>query len=134
MNTTLSDSVNSLGSVSADARIFLLVCGVVLCLWVVLELRKRKLLVSISLLFFTLSLSFLLFALVPSLFNQAAYMVGIKYPPLLYLILAIIAVMVLAGHLASRLSLVDERCRRLAQEIALMKTPGEQENSKGNNA
>jgi hypothetical protein len=126
MNAILAETLET-GSVSTDARIFLFTCGIVLALWVILALRKRKLLVSLSLLFFTFSLGFLLFAIFPSLFNQTAYLVGIKYPPLLYLIAAIISFLILAVHFASRLSLVDERCRRLAQEIALVRAMSEEQ-------
>jgi hypothetical protein len=126
MNAILAETLET-GSVSTDARIFLFTCGIVLALWVILGLRKRRLLVSLSLLFFTFSLGFLLFAIFPSLFNQTAYLVGIKYPPLLYLIAAIISFLILAVHFASRLSLVDERCRRLAQEIALVRAMSEEQ-------
>lgn len=126
MNALFAETLET-GGVSTDARVFLFTCGIVLALWVILELRKRRLLVSLSLLFFTFSLGFLLFAIFPSLFNQTAYLVGIKYPPLLYLIAAIISLLVLAVHFASRLSLVDERCRRLAQEIALVRAMSEEQ-------
>jgi hypothetical protein len=39
----------------------------------------------------------------------------------LYEIIAYFLLVVLIAYMASRLSVVDERCRRLAQEIALMK-------------
>jgi hypothetical protein len=62
---------------------------------------------------------FMAFAVAPGVFNSLAYAIGIRYPPLLYLILAVLSLSVVILHVAARLSLIDERCRRLAQETAL---------------
>jgi hypothetical protein len=43
------------------------------------------------------------------------------YPPLLYEIIAYFLLVVLIANMASRLSVVDENYRQLAQEIALIK-------------
>jgi hypothetical protein len=109
-----------MGSISPQARIFLLACGLFLCFWALRRARERSLLVSMCSLFISIGAGMLLFALFPRFFDRISYLVGIKYPPLLYLILGLLIFMVLTAHLASRLSLVDQRCRRLAQELALL--------------
>jgi len=109
-----------MGSISPQARIFLLVCGLFLCFWALRRARERSLLVSMCSLFISIGAGMLLFAIFPRFFDRISYLVGIKYPPLLYLILGLLIFMVLTAPLASRLSLVDQRCRRLAQELALL--------------
>jgi hypothetical protein len=109
------------GGASIAARVFALCCGATLCVWTVQKLRKRTLLISICSLFVAIGSGLMAFAVFPGVFNRVSYALGVKYPPLLYLILAILSLLVVILHLAVRLSLVDERCRRLAQEIALTK-------------
>jgi hypothetical protein len=112
--------IAEIGSISTQARLFLLVCGFLLCLWALRRLRDRTLLVSMCSLFMGIGLGMLFFALFPAFFDGVSRWVGIKYPPLLYLILGLLIFMAITAHLASRLSLVDQRCRRLAQEMALL--------------
>lgn len=112
------DAVVTLGA-SVSARLFALVCGAALCLWTVYKLRKRTLLISICSLLVAIGGGLMAFAVAPQAFNQLSYAVGVKYPPLLYLMLAILSLLVVILHLAARLSIIDERCRRMAQEIAL---------------
>jgi Uncharacterized conserved protein (DUF2304) len=77
------------------------------------------LLLSIGSIFTAVGLGLVGFAAVPTLFDRVAYAVGVKYPPLLYLILLLLCLSGLLLHLASRISLLDTRCRRLTQELAL---------------
>jgi|SRR5581483_2370706 len=110
------------GNISAEARLFMFICGLLFLLWTISELRQRKLLVTIASLFVLTGLGFIWFALVPNLFDSVAFAIGIKYPPLLYLILGYFVLLALIGNLAARLSMVDERCRRLTEELAIMDT------------
>jgi len=108
------------GHVATEARVLIALCGLVLCIWSLVKLRRRSLLVPTCTLFLTVGGAFVLFALFPTLFDQLSYAVGIRYPPGLYLIACVFAMILLVIHLAFRLSLLDERCRRLAMEIALL--------------
>jgi len=110
--------------VSWGARVFILLCGLVVFLWVLRKLRRRELLVPICSMVLAVGLALVCFAVRPTLFDAISYAVGVKYPPLLYLILIILWLVFLVLHLAIRLSAVDARCRRLAQEIALMTNDG----------
>jgi Uncharacterized conserved protein (DUF2304) len=84
-----------------------------------LKLRRRSALVPTCSLFLTVGLLFLAFTAFPNAFDQLSYALGVKYPPVLYLIGCLFVLILLIVHLATRLASVDERCRRLAQEIAL---------------
>ena len=103
------------------ARVFVLVLGAILVAWTLANLRRRLLLISMGSLFLAIGFLLILFGIVPNVFNQIAYGLGVQYPPLLYLIGAVVLLMLINVHLASRLSVVDLRCRRLAQELALSK-------------
>jgi Uncharacterized conserved protein (DUF2304) len=110
-----------IGSVSWQARSFTLACGIVLSLWTLTKLRNRALLVPICSLFITVGLGLITFSAAPMFFDTLAYSVGVQYPPLVYLIVAILLLMAIIVVFAIKLSSVDERCRRLAQELALMR-------------
>jgi len=107
---------------TGHARIVIFAFGVLLLLWTVSRLGKRSLLVSLGGVFMTVGAGLIGFAIVPGAFDQFAYLLGVKYPPLIYLIVALIALLALNVHLAARVSLLDVRCRRLAQEIAIQAT------------
>ena len=119
----ITDSFGQLSSagVSPTARVFAAICGIVLCFWAMRKLSKRELLIPICSMIIAVGLSLVAFASVPALFDQVSYLVGIKYPPLLYLILVVLCLLVVILNLAARLSIIDSRCRRLAQEVALIK-------------
>ena len=108
------------GHVSIEARLLTGFCGVALLIWSILKLRRRSVLVQTCSLFLTVGAIFVLFAIFPKAFDQFSYMLGVKYPPVLYLIGCTFVLIVMIVHLASRLALTDERCRRLAQELALL--------------
>jgi hypothetical protein len=107
--------------VSLGGRIFAGICGVALFSWTLRKLSKRELLIPISSLNLAVGLGLAAFALVPSVFDQLSLAVGIKYPPLLYMMLAMLTVLVLVLFLSAQLSIVDGRCRRLAEEAAMLR-------------
>lgn len=107
--------------VRLGGRLLVFTLGLLLCGWTLIQLRRRTLLISLSSLFITIGALLILFAFFPFAFNQFAYWLGVQYPPLLYLVGAVVILMLVNVHLASRLSMVDMRCRLLAQELALQK-------------
>jgi hypothetical protein len=119
----LDSGMTPLGHVSPEARVLIPLCGLGLCIWSLLKLRRRSLLVPTCSLFLTVGPVFIFFAAFPGFFDRLAYLIGITYPPVLYLIGCIIILMVMIIHLAFRLSLIDERCRRMAIELALLGSP-----------
>lgn len=107
--------------VSLGARIFAMICGVALSAWTIRKLSKRELLIPISSLNLAVGIGLAAFALVPGLFDKISFAIGIKYPPLLYIMLAVLTVLVLVLFLSAQLSVLDGRCRRLAQEISMLR-------------
>ena len=116
------------GHLSTEARILTCFCGLALFGWSLLKLRRRSALIPTCSLFLTVGLLFLAFTAFPNAFDQLSYFLGVKYPPILYLIGCLFVLILLIVHLATRLSAVDERCRRLAQEIALQQAQAANEN------
>jgi hypothetical protein len=113
-----------LGRVSTEARVLTLLCGVGLCFLALVKLRRRSLLAPTCSLFLAVGGVFILFAVFPNAFDRLSYLVGVKYPPVLYLMACVFALMLMIIHLAARMSVLDERCRRMAQEMALREAAG----------
>lgn len=114
--------------VSHEARLFVLVIGIALCGWTFSRLGKRSLLLSMGSILIAVGVGLICFASFPSLFDRGAYALGIKYPPLLYLIILLLCLSGMLLHLASRISLLDTRCRRLTQELAFLQHQAQKEN------
>ena len=104
---------------SVYARILLLFTGVALACWSMLRLRERHLLISISAFFIATGLGLVLFAAFPAPFDRLSFVLGIHYPPILYLICVVLVLMALIVHLGSQLSRLERRCVRLVQEQAM---------------
>jgi len=101
------------------ARIVIFTSGLLVLGWTLHKLRRRVLLVPIGSLFLLTSTILISFAASPHIFDTLAYALGIDYPPALYLVGVSILLMLLIIQLAARISVLDVRCRRLMQELAI---------------
>jgi len=106
--------------VTPQARLLACLLGLALCAWTWTRLRKRALLLSVGSILTAVGLGLVAFSLAPVAFDFIAYRLGVKYPPLLYLIIALLVLAGLLLHLAARISVLDTRCRRLTQEVSLL--------------
>jgi hypothetical protein len=119
----LGSGTTPIGHVAPEARVLIFLCGLGLCLWSLLKLRRRSLLVATCSLFLAVGSAFIFFAAFPGFFDRLAYYSGITYPPALYLIGCIVILILMIIHIAFRLSLIDEHCRRMTIELALLRYP-----------
>lgn len=110
---------SQIGHLSREARFLTGCCGLALVGWSLVKLRRRSALVTTCSLFLAVGLLFLAFTAFPDAFDGMSYLLGVKYPPVLYLVGCVFVLILMIVHLATRLSSVDKRCRRLAQEVAL---------------
>jgi len=110
-----------LGHISPRARLLVLCIGLGLCAWVVTKMRNRTVLIPTCTLLLAVGAGILGFAAWPSFFDRLSRLLGIYYPPVFYFLFAFIGLFAVVLHLATRLSITDERCRKLSQEIALLK-------------
>ena len=101
------------------ARIVILVLGLLVCGWTLHKLRRRGLLVPLGSLFLSTGAILIAFSAFPGVFDRLAHAMGIDYPPALYLAGMAILLMLLTVQTAARVSVLDVRCRRLTQELAL---------------
>jgi hypothetical protein len=110
---------------SDQVRVLTFLLGVALIVWTWSMLRKRVLLISAGGIFTIVGFGLTGFAAFPAAFDSVAYAVGVKYPPVLYLIVILLGISGTLLHLASRVSALDDRCRRLTQEVAFLRSETE---------
>ncbi|HYZ84569.1 MAG TPA: DUF2304 domain-containing protein [Bryobacteraceae bacterium] len=108
--------------ITPHARLFILLCGIGLCLWTAKQLSRRSVLVSTCVVLIAIGVALVVFSAIPDVFDNISYWVGVKYPPVLYLVICVLCLMLLILYLTVRLSLVDYRCRRLGEELAILRT------------
>ena len=109
------------GHISPHARVVVLLIGLGLCGWVITKIRNRTVLIPTCSLLLAIGGGILAFAAWPSFFDHLSNLAGIAYPPVFYFLFAFLGLFLVVLHLATRLSITDERCRKLSQEIALLK-------------
>jgi hypothetical protein len=112
------------GYPSGHARMLVCLVGLALVAWGSHKARNRTVLVPTVTLILTIGAGIIAFAIYPAAFNSLSYVAGVYYPPVFYLLLAMASLLVVILHLAVRLAVVDERCRKLSQEIALLRAEG----------
>lgn len=97
------------------------IIGSVFLLFLVIELiRRGKLKIEFSLLWFFMSVLFLFVSIFRGLLDKFSYMVGIGYPPsALFLILLLGLIMILI-HFSTVISNLKEAKKTLAQRIGLL--------------
>lgn len=108
------------GHPSWEARALVFIIGLCLCSWGAGKARHRTVLIPTLTLLLAIGSGTMAFAVFPVAFDSLSFAFGISYPPVFYLLIALTALLLVILHLAIRLSLTDERCRKLSQELALL--------------
>lgn len=109
------------GGLSTAAHVFLFVGTVAALLFILYLLRRRQLRGKFAMLWVTLGLVLLVLALFPGLVTWASELLGITYPPALFLVVAVGFLIVVVIHFSWEISRLEERSRTLAEEVALLR-------------
>ena len=96
------------------------IAGLLLLLLGVLELvRKRYLRERFAIAWLLAISGLVVIGVIPGFLDNLAVLVGVKYPPTLLLVLAVVLLAVLVLAIATQLSAIDEKLREVAEYIAL---------------
>ncbi|WP_438433464.1 DUF2304 domain-containing protein [Gorillibacterium sp. sgz500922] len=109
---------------------YIFVLSVVFCLlflgFVIEMIRRRKISERYSLLWLILGLIMLLFSVFPKLLNGIASAMGIIYGTSLLFFIGFLFSLVFILHLTTVITKLDRKMTRLTQELALLKSQGEE--------
>jgi hypothetical protein len=104
-------------SVALKLTIFLL--GVVFVVTVIYLLVRRKISERNSFLWLTGALIILMLSTMPDILIILAQVTGVDYPPTLLFLLSILVVLFILLHQSIQISILQEKCRELAQQLAI---------------
>jgi hypothetical protein len=107
--------------VSLGTHLAFIAVAVVVVLVVLRLVASRQLRSKYALLWLLVALALVVVALFPSLINRFADVVGVKYAPTLFLLLALAVLGGLVGHLTWEVSRLETRIRTLAEDGALLR-------------
>jgi hypothetical protein len=103
------------------ARLFAVVLGMIVSLFVINLVRTKKLKEEFALLWLVTCVVLVLTPLVIDYLDLVAYALGIEYPPALIFLLAIISLLLILFQFSMRISRFSEHIKVLAQELAVLR-------------
>lgn len=104
------------------ARLFAIMLGVAVLLFVINLVRTRKLKEEFALLWLLTGIVLVLTPLFIDYLDMLAYALGIEYPPALIFVLAIISLLFVLFQFSMRISRFSDQIKVLTQELALLRT------------
>ncbi|HSP27189.1 MAG TPA: DUF2304 domain-containing protein [Ilumatobacteraceae bacterium] len=106
---------------SARAYVIAVAASFVGLILIFRQVRRGRLRAKYALIWLSVALLVLPFAVVPGLLDETASLLGIAYGPTLLLVAGLVFFAALSIHFSSELSRVEERTRVLAEEISILK-------------
>ena len=97
------------------------VAGVVLMLVILRLVRRRQLRAKYSLLWLAVGVAFVVLGVSPGLLDWAAHRTGVAYAPDLLFLVGTLFLVLVVMHLSWEVSRLEDRCKILAEEVALMR-------------
>jgi len=103
------------------ARVFAMLLGIAVLLFVLNLVRTKKLKEEFALLWLVTAVVLVLTPLFIDYLDMIAYALGIEYPPALIFLLAIISLLLVLFQFSMRISRFSEQIKVLVQELALLR-------------
>lgn len=102
-------------------QIFAIIGSVVIFLFILELIRKKKIKEQYSLLWFFSGLAFIILAVWRDALQWLAHIMGIAYPPAALLLILVIAIFLILIQFSVIISKLSDKNDRLIQEVALLK-------------
>ena len=101
-------------------RVFVVLAGIAILLFVLNLVRKKKIREQYSLLWIIAAVVLVLLALFSPTVDRLAHMVGIYYPPAFLFLVAILMILVLQFHFSTVISNLREQNKALIQDVGIL--------------
>lgn len=111
-------------------QILSIIGSVLLILFIVEMIRRKRLREEFSILWLAMGFVFLGVAMFRNLLDRFSFMIGISYPPTALFLILIIGLMLILMHFSVAISELKEANKKLVQEIGLMKLEAEKREGK----
>lgn len=114
------DGLDAEGGLTTEARIFVALMGIASVVFILVLLRRRQLRGKYALVWTGLAAALGVLGLFPGLLTWISDTVGIRYPPALFLLVAVGFLFAVVIQFSWELSRLEDRTRVLAEEMALL--------------
>ena len=104
-----------------SASVFFLILSVLVCAFVIVQVRHQRMKERYAALWLIIGAVIIVLGAFPSLLNGVADFVGVALPVNLLFLLSILLLLGVSIHLTLELSLLSEKSRILAEEVAILK-------------
>lgn len=95
--------------------------SIVIIIYIIYLVRKENLSIKSSFFWILASIIMLLLSIFPYSIDWLANLLGIEYPPALFLTLCVVLLLVLDFNFSNKITKLQERVTDLAQEISILK-------------
>lgn len=102
-------------------RVFVAILGCLFVMTVYFFLIRKKINERNSVVWLFGTFVIILFSASPKLLDVISRYLGVDYPPALIFLLAILAIMLIILNQTIQISLLQEKCRELTQQLAIIK-------------
>ena len=111
-------------------NIYFIIFALIIITYILISIRKNKLSVNNSIVWILFCIALLLLSIWPKSLDWLASMIGISYPPALFLMIAVIILFVQNFIYSKRIESLEKKVVNLSQEISLTKNIGNNKNEK----
>lgn len=103
-------------------NIFFIVLSVIIIIYTIHLVRKQHLNIKTSFFWILASIIMLILSIFPYSIDWLAKLIGIEYPPALFLTLCVVLLLIIDFNFSNKIAKLQERVTDLAQEISVLKS------------
>lgn len=101
-------------------RVFVILLGIAVALFVINQVRRRRIKEQYALLWIAMAVLFVLVPLFIDVVNVVSFALGILYPPAFIFMIGLICVILLLFQFSASISEISEQGKVLVQDVALL--------------
>ena len=102
-------------------NIYFIVLSILIIIYTIHSVRKEHLSIKTSFIWILASLIMLLLSIFPYSIDWLARLLGIEYPPALFLTLCVVLLLILDFNFSNKVAKLQEKVIDLAQEVSVLK-------------
>lgn len=101
-------------------NIYFVILSILIILYMIISIRKNKLSVSNSFIWIVFCIALIILSIFPKSLDWLARLVGIEYPPALFLTIAVVILFIMNFIYSKKIELLNKKVIDLAQELSIV--------------
>ena len=99
-----------------------IVIAILVIIYIITSIRKEKLSVAASCGWLLFCIAMLFFAIFPYTIDWLSQLVGVSYPPALFLIICVVILFIINFRSDKKIDILEKKANDLAQEVNILKS------------